>query len=150
MVESGDILNSGIFDFPVYPLSENLEERGHGDNARQILICLSGPNTPDLLAFLEKIMTSVKVDLHKDAFTIAVANKEQFRFSSLDQEMVFTKAIFFGLSPTPAGLNLNVQKYQPLTFAGKTFLFIDSLQTIQSQAQFKRPLWEALKKMFGS
>ncbi|MEO1257295.1 MAG: hypothetical protein AAFZ15_00805 [Bacteroidota bacterium] len=149
MLESNDILNSDIFDFPVYPLSENLTERGRGDNVRQILICLAGAGTPELHVFLEKIMASVKVDLTTDTFSIPIADQEQFRFASLAQEKGFTTAIFFGLVPAQAGLHLNVQKYQPLTFGEQTFLFADKLETIQTQSQFKRPLWEALKKIFG-
>ena len=148
MLEPDDILNSGIFDFPVFPLSENLNERGRGDNDGHLLVCLSGADSPDLQIFLEKIMASVQVDLNKDAFTVPTAGKEKFRFSSLDHRMRFANAIFFGLLPAQVGLNLNVQKYQPITFKDHTFLFADSLETIQNQPEFKRPLWEALKKMF--
>ena len=149
MTEMDKIIPSGIFDFPVVPLSENLHEKGTGNNNKHILICLAGTTSTDIHAFLEKVMSAVGVDLAADALTIPVEEGVQFSFATLDHQKGFSKALFFGLRPNDAGLHLNAQKYQPLSIAGKTFLFSDTLQTIQEKPELKRPLWEGLKIMFS-
>ena len=46
MVSSNEVLRSGIFDFPVFPLSDDLEPRGEGNNEKQILVCISRTTDP--------------------------------------------------------------------------------------------------------
>ena len=148
MISKDELLSSGIFNFPVFPLVEKPENRGHGNNEKQILVCSPAITGTDAKDFLEKVMASVGVVLGTDTFLVPVEEKELFRFSDLDHALGFEKALFFGIPPEQAGLNLNAQKYQPLSFAKKTFLFADSLEMIQQKADLKRPLWEALKIMF--
>ncbi len=148
MVANEEILHSGIFDFPVFPLWENALREGSGGNGRQVLLCLTDKKEPATGAFLEKVMAAVGIDLSGDAFSVHVPAGYQINFSSLDHEMGFETALFFGLRPGEAGLQLQVQKYQPVSFLGKTFLFSDSLERIQQQPELKRPLWEGLKAVF--
>lgn len=147
MIEANEILSSGIFDFDVFPLSENLEGRGIGQNKKQTLVCFTETTDPNSKSFLEKVMSSVGVTLETDALSIPIQPKELFRFSAIHHESGFKTALFFGIRPDQAGLNLNAQKYQPLSFAGYTILFSDDLATIQQKPELKRPLWEALKKI---
>ena len=93
-------------------------------------------------------MPSVGINLQKDTFELYVPPGYQVNFSSLDHEKGFRIALFFGLRPNEVGLNLNVQKYQPISFLDKTYLFSDSLEVIQSNTALKRPLWEGLKAIF--
>ncbi|HFA48177.1 MAG TPA: hypothetical protein ENJ95_04075 [Bacteroidetes bacterium] len=148
MVSENDILQSGIFDFPVFPLAENIAGQGSGDNLKNILVCIADNNDPGLMGFLQKVMAAVKIDLPKDAFTLFLKPGQKFIFSDLANTHQFQKAIFFGLKPTDAGLNLNIQKYTPLKYNGKTFLFSDLLSEVQNKPALKRPLWEALKVVF--
>ncbi len=110
---------------------------------------MSDEDAPDIREFLKKVTASVGFDLSNDAFMLFLPPGQQINFSSLDHEMGFDIALFFCLKPEVAGLQLNVQPYQPISFLGKTFLFADSLSTIQNKAALKRPLWEALKEVFG-
>ena len=148
MIAPGEILNSGIFDFPVFSLSENLHERGAGNNGRHLLIGLCGDDTPELRQFLEKIAASVGICPATDAFTVCVGEKELFLFSSLNHRLGFNKILFFGITPQQAGLHLQTQKYRPLHFNEKVFLFADPLRLIHTRPALKRSLWEALKEMF--
>lgn len=141
---------SGILDYLVFPISENIHEKGTGNNGKHILICLSGADTPDNQIFLEKVMAAAEIDLAADAFIVRLEEGEQFSFSSLDHAMGFSIALFFGIRPSDAGLNVNAQKYTSVTIAGKTFLFSDTLDVIQAKQDLKRPLWEALKSVFGN
>ena len=147
MIDTNEILSSGIFDFDVFPLSENLEKRGIGENKKQTLVCFTETTNPNSKSFLEKVMSSVGVNLETDAFSIPIKDKELFRFSAIDHDAGFKTVLFFGIHPDQAGLNLNAQKYHPLSFAGYTILFSDDLETIQQKPALKRPLWEALKKI---
>jgi hypothetical protein len=113
-------------------------------------VCLTDKDAPATKEFLQKIMASVGVDLSNDAFTLFFPAGYCISFSSLDHEMGFDTALFFGLKPETAGLHLNVRPYRPVSFLGKTFLFADSLDAIQNKPALKRPLWEALKAVFGS
>ncbi len=150
MVSKNDIRNSGIFDFEVFPIEENIASLGSGNNQKNILVGLSDKNTPELAGFLEKVIASVGVDLDKDAFTVFLTEGQQFSVTSLSQQMDFDKAVFFGIKPSTAGLNLNVELYHPMKFANYTFLFTGALSEIQNKPALKRPLWEGLKGVFGN
>lgn len=148
MVTDDEILNSGIFDFPVFPIWENALAEGNGLNNKKILVCLSDQKGPAVQEFLQKVIASVGVDLHNDAFELYLPTGYQINFSTLDHEKGFNTALFFGLRPTDVGLNLNAQKYQPLSYLDKTYLFSDALEVIQNKPELKRPLWEGLKAVF--
>ena len=85
----------------------------------------------------------------EDALAIELALGQEFGFAKLAEEKGIRQALFFGVSPKQAMLNLNAQKYQPFKVGGISFLFSDELPAIQSQPNLKRPLWEALKTIFG-
>ncbi len=149
MVSGNDVRNSGIFDFEVFPIEENLVVAGIGNNQKNILVCLSDENTPELNVFLEKVIASVGVDLGEDAFTVFLRQGRQFSFASMSHQMGFEKAVFFGIKPSAAGLHLNLRPYHPMKFDGKAFLFADPLLDIQNKPELKRPLWEGLKMLIG-
>lgn len=121
MLNSNEILSSGIFDFKVFSFSENLLEAGTGNNGQQILLFLGGPDAETNRTFLGKVMTAVGVTIQEDSFTIPVPDSSPFLFANLASEKGCQTAIFFGIQPQQAGLHLSVAKYQPIK-VGATIL----------------------------
>ncbi len=148
MTSSADVKESGIFDFEIYPLNENKISVCKGQNKKGLLVAMAGDERPELADFLMKILQAVGFDLQNDALNLWVTPSEQFWFKDLDRASPVSHAVFFGITPAQAGLNLEVPIYQPVVVSGKTFLFSDSLAKIQENPALKRPLWEALKIIF--
>ncbi len=148
MISGAEVSQSGMFDFKIYPVDKVEISAGKGLNKKGLLVAMAGTEAPELLAFLEKVLQAVGYDLQEDALSIWVTSAEPFWFKGLDQAAGFSHAIFFGIPPAQAGLNLQAQLYQPVSIADKTFLFADNLQKIQENPPLKRPLWEALKTIF--
>jgi len=100
--------------------------------------------------FLSKILSAVKLDLQADVLTLEKTVDNDFSFSALSKAQSIDKALFFGIPPKAVGLQVNVQKYQPLTINGCLFLFADDLKSISEKQELKRALWGALKAIFSS
>ncbi len=149
MISGNDISKSGIFDFQVFPLQENVQSLGKGNNQKNILVGLAEEITPELSQFLEKILASVGISAADDVFIIYLTKDQKFSFSQLNQDKNFQKVILFGIKPSTAGLNFDAKPYQPFIFNEKAFLFAHPLSKIQTKAELKRPLWEGLKMVVG-
>ncbi len=139
----------GILDFDVYPLKENLLSEGQGNNRRGLFVAAAGEETAEAKELLSKMLQAAKFDMAEDALVCWLPAVQPFSFSSLRNEAGFLNALFFGISPKQAGLNLNLRTYQPLSLGGVTYLFSASLSEIIANPALKRPLWEGMKGMFG-
>lgn len=140
---------NGILDFEVFPLKENLLAEGIGNNRKGLFVACAGAEEPALKELLSKMLQAAKFDMAEDALVCWITNEQPFSFASLRNEAGFSNALYFGVSPKQAGLNLNVQPYQPLSLGGVTYLFSASLAELQANPALKRPLWEGMKAMFG-
>lgn len=140
---------NGILDFEVFPLKENLLAEGMGNNRKGLFVASAGAEEPALKELLSKMLQAAKFDMAEDALVCWITTEQLFSFASLRNEAGFSNALFFGVSPKQAGLNLNVQPYQPLSLGGVTYLFSASLAELQANPTLKRPLWEGMKAMFG-
>lgn len=148
MFSNENISQSGIFDFSVYPLTEVSELTVKGENKKGLLIVLTGQETGEL-SFLEKVLGAVGYDLRQDSLTVFVTPLQKFSSSELCHAHGIGHLLFFGVPPKQAGLHFQTQKYAPVQFAGKHYLFADSLADIEASPALKRPLWEGLKAVFG-
>jgi hypothetical protein len=153
MIKPNEILNSAFLDMKIFPHTEPdiLLKQAEGGNAKGLLVVIFEDNTrPELLPFLEKILSAVQYDLTQDAQLLKITDKTVFSLMSLDNEAKngIQQAIFFGQTPKQVGLNLNIQKYQPLPVAGKNILFADNLAIIHDDNNLKKSLWMSLKAMF--
>ncbi len=140
---------NGILDFEVFPLDEKLVFGGSGNNAKGLFVGCAGKPTPELLELLSKMLLAAKFDMAADAYVVWLDASQPFNFSMLRNEMGFSNALFFGIRPKQAGLNVNVQPYQQVEIAGVKYLFSASLTEIQTNPTLKRPLWEGMRAMFG-
>ena len=148
MISNTEVMQSGIFDFKIYPIGKNKISVCKGQNKKGLLVAMAGEERPELSDFLDKILQAVGFDLKNDALSLWVTPTERFWFKELDQASHVSHAIFFGIPPQQAGLNLEAQPYNPVIISGTTYLFADSLAKIQENPALKRPLWEALKIIF--
>lgn len=148
MITKNDILESGVFDFKVFPAFDDVSAQCSGKNQKGLLIVLMREPQPGLLAFLEKVLMAVQYDLEEDALTVFLTGDQRFSFSQLAKNNGIQKALFFGLPPVRAGLNLNPRLYSPLTLGNQMLLFSDELPAIEQDKNLKKQLWEALQLMF--
>ena len=143
-----NIQPNGILDFEVYPLKENLISEGVGNNRRGLFVACAGEETAEAKELLLKMLQAAKFDMAEDALVCWLPAGQPFSFSSLRNQAGFSNAMFFGISPKQAGMNLNLQPYQPLSLGGVNYLFSASLTEILANPALKRPLWEGMKGMF--
>ena len=153
MIKQNDVLNSGFLDMKIFPHTEPevLLKQAEGKNAKGLLVVIFEDETrPELLPFLSKILSAVQYDLTQDAQLLKITDKTVFSLMSLNNEAKdgIQQVIFFGQTPKQVGLNLNIQKYQPLSVAGKNILFADDLAVIHDDSNLKKSLWMSLKAMF--
>lgn len=140
---------NGILDFEVFPLRENLISEGKGACKKGVFVACAGSPTPEAEDLLSKMLQAAKFDVAADAFVLWLDSPQPFSFSSLRNELGITSALFFGIPPKQAGLNLNAQPYLPLKIVGVDLLFAASLAEIIAEPKFKRPLWEGMKTMYN-
>jgi hypothetical protein len=148
MLKDNEIQNSGIFDFLVFPTEDNPLARFTGQNRKGLLITVAGEESPELRSFLEKILQAVNYSIAEDALSVWLTSPQPFSFVEIAHQVHLTRAVFFGIQPAQAGLNLLVKLYTPVHYGQSTFLFCDNLAQIQQNASLKRQLWEAMKTMF--
>lgn len=149
IVKKMNVDASGILDFEVFPLRENLMSEGRGACKKGVLVACAGAPTAEAEDLLAKMLQAAKFDLAADAFVVWLEGPQPFSFSSLRNGLGISSALFFGIPPKQAGLNLNAQAYQPLKVAGVDLLFAASLADIIADPKLKRPLWEGMKTMFN-
>jgi len=137
----------------LFPLIEPsiLLQQSVGENKKGLLVVIFEEETrSELLPFLTKILGAVQYDLARDAQTVNITDKTVFSLMNLCNyaEKEINQVLFFGQSPKQVGLNLSVQKYQPVAVGGKRILFADDLAVIHDDTELKKALWASLQAMF--
>ncbi len=148
MIKLEDIRASNILDYELYPLSEETTLEITGENRRGLLVVIADEEKPEMKSFLEKILQAVHFSMDEDALTIWGLASGQFGFSDFARRHQVSQALFFGLNPSKAGLNLDISFYKPVIVGQKAFLFCHNLSEIQANQTHKRQLWEALQSIF--
>ena len=148
MVSDDEVLASGLLDFQIFPVENSPPRSLHGENGQGLLAILQAQPDKGLHEFLGKILAAVGMDLSKDALTLQFSEGQTFSFAKLSQAHPTNHALFFGIKPQQAMLNLNAPLYRPFTVGGISFLFAHDLSAIQGDPKLKRQLWEALNTLF--
>jgi len=151
MISQNNVLNYQFLDFQIFAVEDKavLLEKCSGKNEKKLLIvCLSSDKKVEATTFLQKILGALHLDIQKDVLLLEITPREQFSFIELCRNADIETAIFFGVKPHRAGLNLNARPYHLLRFAGKTFLFADDLQKLQANLPLKKALWQGLQELF--
>ena len=122
-----------------------------GENRKQILIIVDHNNAvhiPDEeLSFLVAMLTACKLTIAD----VAILNRNNA--PSLGQKQLVerfrSRVVFlFGVEPVDFGLPMSFPEFQLQAFAGATYLYAPALAAFKDNAEVKRKLWEALKRLF--
>ena len=119
-----------------------------GSNNKQIVMLVQDVDNDYLSATAEdmfvKLLAAVKLNM-QDVAIINTA-KQSANWSLIKDKLNPLKVILWGVAPT--FINLNVDKYSVQQASGLGVLYADGLDTITTNVELKRQLWEALQKMF--
>lgn len=130
------------------------EAQAQGQGEKKICIAFLVKDMADRdhkLAFLEKIITALKLDMHKDTTVIwLLQGKEPFpKLVDLKAKQDISKAIFFGLRHQDMGIHSVCHPYIAFPLAGMRILFADDLSAIEADPNKKKLLWNELQRMFS-
>ncbi len=132
----------------LYSVADFFWEAGKGLYQKRVLIILF-EDDPGAVAdplFLSRIMAAVGIDL--DAHCFLTKKGKGVRIFPTRNDMKPEKVLVFGPDPADLGLSIRIPLYQPAAFYGCTWLFSESLHTLQPDKNRKTLLWQALKGVF--
>lgn len=136
----------------VYRIPEaDLLHAAQGGFQKQVLVVAAfEAGETGKVAFLEKILAAVGMDLHKDTLFALVRPNERVCLSTFLRDKQPQAVLVFGLAPAHLGLQAEFAHYQPVRFCGASFLWADALATLEPDKALKGRLWTALQTMFLS
>jgi hypothetical protein len=119
-----------------------------GENNKQVLIACIHENNAELDVFLERIISSAKLNLNTDCLMIKMSDNESIiAFSKISTQYPIKKALFFGITPKSVGLNVDCPTYFPFVLNDCTFLFVDPLSKIINNNDLKKGLWNCMQRV---
>lgn len=120
-----------------------------GGFARQVLVvAVAEPSFQQGRDFLAKVLAAAKLDFERDTLFAEIPENEPIALTRTAQRKHATVVLVFGVPPKQAGLNVQVNFYQPFQFGGTTFLFSEKLSLLEPDRDRKGKLWNALKIIF--
>lgn len=125
-----------------------------GQGGREIFIAYEVDSAEkERLNYLKKILGAAKIDLEQDTRSLAVQPGESVQLDSAAFDAFPAYILLFGVKPKQLSLNFQLSAYQPVVYRETTFLWVDSLGTIQEERQAGKnqkagALWLALKQIF--
>lgn|GEM_PF-1934420 len=150
-------MESSFFNFTVFalPERESNQPKGRGANAKGLLVIYEAEanQTPQLEAFLGKVLQAVRYDLNRDAYTIHKTPQQQLGLTDWIQEEGFKHILLFGITTSALDLSFALTPYKPQMEHNSTFMLADDLSDIYWERQEggkekSVKLWTMLKKEF--
>ena len=133
----------------LYIIPENAWLSGAGDYGKRILVLLADDDSAAVNDdFLHKIMDAVRISLASDALCCSIKPRTSVRRFPIPKAKQPEKILVFGITPVLLGLSVKDILYQPLYFYQSTWLFSESLSTLQPDKDRKTKLWKALQELF--
>jgi hypothetical protein len=113
------------------------------------LIIIKDGYEKEILDYLEKIVTSVGLDFHKDVQVISLKTGENLKISKLP----FSKILVFGIEPKNLGLFIEWELYSLIKIGDKRLIFSDDLtdifaERVKKDRKMALMLWNSMKEMF--
>jgi hypothetical protein len=138
-----------FLDFDIYQIPENepISQYLRGSNRKQFLIILhcSEEEEKDLIPYLEKILSTISIQLTEDTHYIILPKLTTIAIHQIIRRYGINKIMVFGIEPGALRLNITFPYYSVFSFIGKKWLIADALQTIfLERKEKKRPKAEAL------
>ncbi len=136
---------------PIIGLSELSEQKLSiaTDNPKKL--CLVYDVQHDTKAchdFLEKVFKAVLLDFQQQCSKVILENGNGFSLTSTfiyEQHEIW---ICLGIDPKNLGLNIELNKYGPVSFQGNQLLWADDPVEILNDPNLKKQLWVSLQKLF--
>ncbi|MEY4926344.1 MAG: hypothetical protein RI894_780 [Bacteroidota bacterium] len=128
-------------------LSEDKKKQG-SDNPKALICVFKERQTQTDYTFLIRILQAVDLQLDTNCNLYECEKNTHLSLQYSYQEKPVEIVLFFGISPKNAGLQNDWKKYRPYLLNHTYFLHIDSLGTIENDANLKKKLWECLKFVF--
>jgi hypothetical protein len=121
-----------------------------GGFARQVLILSRAADYPDQeRVFLEKILGAAQLNLAQDTCFVSLTESPQhFALMPFLKTKQPAHVLVFGCTPAEWGLRIEAPMYLPLFFQQTTWLWADSLATLEPNREQKGKLWSALQVLF--
>jgi hypothetical protein len=144
-------LKNTYLDYKVFAVSDTgkINEKLSGDNQKHILVVSSEDDDVEMVAFLEKILTAVKIQLSTDCLMLRGMDSSDFpSFSNIVKENKIQKILVFGFKPSDLGLVFQAPQYFITEILDYHFLFVDNLSVIFKQVEKKKALWDNLQILF--
>jgi hypothetical protein len=144
-------LNNSYLDYKVFAVSDTskINEKLSGNNGKHILIVTSEDDDVEMVAFLEKILTAVKIQIEADCLILRGMDSSDFpSFSNIVKDHMIEKIIVFGFKPSDLGLVFQTPQYFITEILDYKFLFVDNLSSIFKQVEKKKALWDNLQLLF--
>ncbi len=114
----------------------------------KVLLLADEELDPSSLLFLEKILNAVNLDI-TGVDLLNLHGVGDIDFAAVLRGKHIHHFITFGVPFERLGLDIMMDRYQPVRFEGITFLIADALPVIEANQKLKRALWEALKRIFA-
>ena len=144
-------MKNSYLDYKVFAVSDvgEINEMITGENQKRILIVVLTENNPEMNAFLEKILSAIKIQLQTDCLILRGDNATDFpSFSNILRTFPIEKTIVFGFKPADLGLSFETPQYFITEIKEFKFLFVDALSVIFNTIDRKKALWDCLQILF--
>jgi DNA polymerase III psi subunit len=139
VIEPEPVLPAGVL--PTQPiLSPKIKQK--------VLLLADEALDPSSLLFLEKILNAVNLDI-TGVDLLNLHGVGDIDFAAVLRGKHIHHFITFGVPFERIGLDIMMDRYQPVRFEGITFLIADALPVIEANQKLKRALWESLKRVFS-
>ena len=123
-----------------------------GNNQKHILIIVKNPGISSLpdqeLKFLTAILNGCKLSLN-DVAVVNIGHYENVDHKELVSFFKSRIVLLFNVEPSSFGLPMNFPHYQIQPFAGNSFLYAPSLNTLENNIEEKKKFWSSLKRLFN-
>lgn len=123
-----------------------------GNNQKHVLIIVNNPDqyflTEQELKFLTTILAACQLSMD-DVAIVNLSKQEQAVYKELIAYFKSRIVLLFDLQPSVFGLPMNFPYYQIQPFAGSSFLYAPSLDTLEKEIEEKKKLWSSLKRLFN-
>ena len=152
LIETGEIATKNSLEPEVaIPIAVEKGIRKLGSNNKQVLIVVNSPvdvHLPDNeLDFLTNMLSACKMTIADVA--IVNIHQQSYTYKELLKELNSRTALLFDIEPAGFGLPMSFPFFQIQPFAGCSFLYAPSLQSLETDKVLKSKLWVSLRRLFN-
>ncbi|MEO0043855.1 MAG: hypothetical protein RL329_3303 [Bacteroidota bacterium] len=140
-----------FFDYKIFQISdtEKFLESLSGNGQKGILIVVLEEGLPEGIAFLKKILGSIRVSLETDALLFRAAPHGVLpTVAQIRGVAPIHRVLIFGVSPQRMGFSFEYPMYKRLILNECTYIFADRLSLLEPNKQAKNDLWKQLQGLF--